>query len=186
MLLAGPQLAKAADIRIDDTDPSEMLKVRCHFFELGFSVSGIPLGCGSGAAEILLPETGPITFAGSWIAPASPGGYHRTIYFVEGPGSSLISDIFEFEVHWDGGAGHISGMFVSDSSGPLGLLPAGVDPADIVVEVYPSVTFSFDAPFLTGGVSSDGEKPVPEPATLLLLGSGLSGIALRLRKKRAA
>ena len=39
---------------------------------------------------------------------------------------------------------------------------------------------------LTGTNFVDGAAPVPEPATLLLLGSGLVGVAARIRKRQKA
>lgn len=50
----------------------------------------------------------------------------------------------------------------------------------VLVPVDPKIQ-----PFLvTGKASSTSQSPVPEPATLFLLGSGLFGVATRIRKKR--
>jgi hypothetical protein len=40
--------------------------------------------------------------------------------------------------------------------------------------------------FLTAGITGEQAPAVPEPATLLLLGSGISGIAIKLRRRRKA
>ena len=48
--------------------------------------------------------------------------------------------------------------------------------ADVYVETN-------SAAYLTAGTTGEQHRSVPEPATLLLLGSGLAGIAARLRKR---
>ena len=40
--------------------------------------------------------------------------------------------------------------------------------------------------FLTAGIIGQQTPAIPEPATLLLLGSGLTGVAVKLRRRRNA
>jgi hypothetical protein len=39
---------------------------------------------------------------------------------------------------------------------------------------------------LTAGITGQQNPVIPEPATLLLLGSGITGIAIKLRRRRKA
>jgi len=48
-------------------------------------------------------------------------------------------------------------------------------------------TFEFDGAIIPGGDNADGEiPPVPEPSTVLLLGSGVAGLAWYGRKRKKA
>ena len=187
VLLLAPNPVSAAAISIDDTSPAEVITISANDFEFGFSVNGAQIQVGlNNPGSITVPETGTVTFDGTWIAPGGDGTVVRTIYLVESPPSAtsppLVSDILRYTATFTGSLGTIQGTFVSDVNDNLGTLPAGVDPADVFVEDGKPVFF--DLPFLTGSIISDVN--IPEPSSLVLLGLGLvSLVGYRLRKRLA-
>lgn len=183
--LAGmaPGAASAAFIMIDDTAADDTITFTWGGFDVGdgFGADGVPSSTPSGS--VTTPETGPVTFAGAWLTPGVGGIVSRTIYLVEGIGSTEISDALFFIIVSDGTNSLIQGQFQSDTEASLGTVPPATDPGDIFVEDGQPVVLSY--PFLTITVLSDVE-PVPAPASLGLIGVGLGAIGWMRRRKTGA
>jgi hypothetical protein len=185
-----PRAANAASITIDDASLEGSIIFNVGQFDtgVGFVLDGTTLLAASlGTASATVSEgtvaSGPITHTftgqfltgGDLVQPTS-----GVIAFTEAGGG--ISDILTFS--YTGGGffetATLTGTFVSDVEGGLGLVaPSG---ATLVPEGAP---FNFSNTQITASAVSDVE-PVPEPASLLMLGSGLCAVTMRLRKRRAA
>jgi hypothetical protein len=184
--LAAPGIARAASFIIDDTSPNETITVSVNDFEFGFDLNGSLFQQGlNNPQTTTFSESGPFTFSGTWITNGAQPSVSGTIYLVEALSGPLdppppISDIFDYSVVDNGtGTATITGSFVSDTEGNLGLLPAGTDPSTVFFEDGTPVDFGFA--FLSISIQSDA---VPEPGTALLLGSGLMGLAFYGRRGR--
>ncbi len=174
--------AHAAALVFDDTAANDTVTVSACDFEGGIIVNGIAMGrCGAGAGgSLTFSEADPIFFHGTWIDLGQSGSGSRRIYLVEAGNPAQISDIFSYQWSTDGVIGTIDGKFESDFNNNLGILPTGVDSKDVFIEDGRPIPFSLA--FLGGEIRSDSD-PIPEPASLALVGLALVGLGLSRRKQ---
>jgi hypothetical protein len=129
-----------------------------------------------------------------------------TFFLNTGP-LSMTGGLFQLDITFTAPTGILGGQGATYVATVVGTISPNIDQGGVNVDfLNPTQTFTFDdgvntgsfsltvadlfvqsgrEAFLTAGITGQ-QAPIPEPATLLLLGTGIAGVAAKLRSRRKA
>lgn len=167
--------AQAAYIAIDDSNPTT-ITITAGDFEGGFSVGGNLLTTGLGNSGSITLTDGGYSISGSWIDLGQAGGSRVDLLFALPGNPTFATSGIEFDANTDGFNATLDGTFGGYINPSLYFstgLPTLAQNGQTGTAVVPFLSVSFIS-----------ENPIPEPATLALVGLALAGIS-GVRRKTA-
>lgn len=129
-------------------------------------------------------------------------------FFLNTAPLSVTGGIFQLDITFTAPTGILGGQGATYVATVVGTISPNIDQGGVNVDfLNPTQNFVFNdgvntgsfsltvadlfvqsgrEAFLTAGITGNQAPAIPEPATLLLLGSGLTGVAVKLRRRRNA
>jgi hypothetical protein len=170
------------------------------------TISGFTIGANTAAG---LDFTGSEFFTGTTALGfgSLSGANSLGRFFLNTGPLSVTGGIFQLDITFTAPTGILGGQGATYVATIVGTVSPNIDQGGVNVDfLNPTQTFVFNdgvntgsfsltvadlfvqsgrEAFLTAGITGQ-QAPIPEPATLLLLGSGLTGVAVKLRRRRNA